>query len=235
MKKIAGQARKLSDLISSAALEANVLVSLAAATLLVKILLLNKLPQPFAGAFELGVVAEAVLASIVASYVFYLLVVHLPEHRAKMLIEPFVKKHLTRIVGDGMAIVHDIGQSSGTELNFLTCTKEELQASLKRIEILSESPLVIGPTYRPANWLEFFAYRVGRTRSSAQKLMQRITILNAKRIKLITDIDDCNYFNMVESYVHQNTRAGSTLEFISDVQHKYLLLCRELHELERMQ
>ncbi|MDF2627279.1 MAG: hypothetical protein K0R39_1110, partial [Symbiobacteriaceae bacterium] len=58
-------------------------VILSLLTLLIKIVLLNRLPESFPGANQLGIVVEGILGSMVASYVFYLVVVHTKEIKDK--------------------------------------------------------------------------------------------------------------------------------------------------------
>jgi len=203
--------------------------------LVVKIFVLNKIAEPFSGAYEAGVVAEAVLASIVASYVFYLLVVHLSQIKDREQIEPFVKKHLTRMVGDAYAVLADISKTSGTQLSLASLTAEDLHNALSKIQVGSESPLLISPQMRKASWIEFFSYRASRTKTSAQKLLHHVTLISAKRIRLIVDIDDCSYFNQLEQMTGVNIRADSDLTFIGSGQFKYFQLCQELRTLEQME
>lgn len=54
----------------------NWLASATAATLLLKIFLLNQMAEPIPGFMQLGLVFEGILASVLASYIFYLIVVH---------------------------------------------------------------------------------------------------------------------------------------------------------------
>lgn len=234
MNRIATLLNRTIRLVSSVALEANLLALAAAAMLAIKVLVLNQLKSLFIGAYELGLIVEAVLVSVIASYVFYLFVVHLAEYKTRQRIEPFVRKHLQQIVGNSMALLAEISQASGTELDISSCTREELQESLKKIPNDSESPLVIGLDYRPGTWLEFFRYRADRTRNSALKLTQRITLLSRDRIRLVTEIDDCAYFSMLDNYAGRKRHTG-TLEFLSDAQHAYFRLCRELKILERVE
>ena len=63
--------------------EANVLAGLALLSLILKVLVFNRIRAFFYRAYEMGLVVEAILASIVASYVFYLLVLHLREQSDK--------------------------------------------------------------------------------------------------------------------------------------------------------
>lgn len=225
-------AKSTTALLRSAAKEANILALLALGLLAIKIFIANRIPQIFPGAYEAGIIVEAILASIIASYVFYILVAHLPLFRTQMQVEPFFVRHLGRMIGDGQAILHDISQKSGSELDLSSVTQSELHDSLEKIAISSESPLLLLPENRNANWLEFFLYRANRTRESAEELIKRINLLNGDRIKLVTEIDDCSYFRMLDSYARKTYRPDAKLNFISDAMYKYLSLCRELKRIE---
>jgi hypothetical protein len=74
--------------ISTAPRLLNILALSSLVLLIAKILVLNDIKELFNGAYELGVVLEAVLASILASYIFYMVVVHLREFKDRKYIYP---------------------------------------------------------------------------------------------------------------------------------------------------
>ena len=78
----------------------NWLAAFSLTVLLLKVFLLNKISEPIAGMSELGVIVEGILGSVIASYVFYLIVVHLKELADKRVIYPHVTKWACRVVGD---------------------------------------------------------------------------------------------------------------------------------------
>jgi len=101
----------------SARPEANLLAASALAALLLKILVLNRFPALFFGAYELGLVVEAILASVVASYVFYLFVVHLKSQSDKGAVQPYIVKHTTRVVEDCQSQLLEISKLSGISIS----------------------------------------------------------------------------------------------------------------------
>jgi hypothetical protein len=83
---------KLIRLLRSARPEANLLAASATTLLVLKVLVLNRFPAFFSGAYELGLIVERILASIAASYVFYLLVVHLKAQSDKAAVPAIHRK-----------------------------------------------------------------------------------------------------------------------------------------------
>jgi hypothetical protein len=139
--------RFLANLIKSAAPGASHLAALALALLALKILVLNRWPASTTPVYELGLLGEAVLASVVASYVFYLLVVHLKEVSDRAVVSPYINRHTNRVVGVCEHQLGDIGRAVGCSLSLETLTEQEVTAAFSKIAPYSAAP----PGYR-CNW-----------------------------------------------------------------------------------
>ena len=96
-----GAAVGIAKLLKTASPAASRLAALALAGLVLKTLVLNRWPAPAAPMYDLGILIEAVLTSIVASYIFYLVVVHLKELRDRGAVAPYILRHTRRVVGEG--------------------------------------------------------------------------------------------------------------------------------------
>jgi hypothetical protein len=228
---------KIRRILESSASEANYLAIGALLCLLLKVLVLNRFPALFVGAYELGIIVEAVLTSVIASYIFYFIVVHLTSFREHEHIEPFVQKHLTQMVGDAHGVLAAISNASSIELKLSTLTKQELHDALLKIPANSPSQLMLftqHPQTRAASWMEFFQYRSNRSKTSALKLLRHVTLIGAKRIRLITAIDDCSYFIQIEQMIALPISSSSNLSFLDSTLYKYFGLCQELHIMEQM-
>src|SRR5574344_2108729 len=104
----------------------NILISVALITLLLKVFLLNGVPEVFNGAYELGVILEGVLGSVLASYVFYLIVVHLKEVNDKKVVYSHIIKWAKLVVGDCKSQLIDFGRESKIDLPFLSLTQGQV-------------------------------------------------------------------------------------------------------------
>jgi hypothetical protein len=117
---------------------------------------LNRFPALFFGAYELGLVVEAILASVVASYVFYLFVVHLKSQADKGAVQPYIVKHTTGVVGDCQSQLLEISKLSGISISLANASIELVTDAFRKIAPYSDAPLIISPPNVYANWFQYF-------------------------------------------------------------------------------
>jgi hypothetical protein len=207
--------------------EATGLAAASAAILVLKIVLLNNLHELFNGAYEIGVVIEGLLASIIASYVFYLIVVHLKEQSDRAVLYPFISKHSKRVVAECSTQLSDISKASNTELSLDAISKESLQSALSAIAPHSQAPLILGQSGAHADWFQYFHFHNLRSKDSIRKLFDQLPFLQAVHISLLSDIDDCSHFAAME--VMQGIKMKNPdLSMIADIFYDYCISCRTL-------
>jgi hypothetical protein len=216
----------LTKLIKTALPEANFLAFVSIILLIAKIFIFNRIPEIVPGAYELGVLSDAILTSVVASYLFYLLVVHLKEQSDKEAVRPYIAKHAKRIVGDCEALLSELSKKSGTPLELIS-TKDKIESALKNIAPDSDAPLLTPSLGRHANWPELFFYRNTRTKESCRKLLDQLPLLDAKLIGLVAAIDDCSLFIQVQMVLSMPFD-NSDMTFFTTSLHGYTDLCAKL-------
>lgn len=221
---------QLIRLVFTASREANILAISAVILLLFKITFLNRYPSLFFGAYELGVVVEAILASVVASYVFYLIVVHIKEQSDRDLLRPYIEKHSKRIVGDCLSQLNGISQASGTELDFRNLSEECINNAFSNIKPYSIAPLLLSvqPTLS-ANWFQYFIHHEKRSKESIRKLFDQLPFLSAELIAIIADINDCSHFSKLSLILDVNV-SNPNLSVWANSFYGYCTLCRKLDE-----
>ncbi|WP_247263147.1 MULTISPECIES: hypothetical protein [Pseudomonas] len=220
---------RLLKLVRTASREANILAVLATAALLFKIFVLNRYSAPFFGVYEFGVIVEAVLASVVASYVFYLLVVHVKESSDREILRPYVEKHSKRLIGECLAQVSDIAKKTGVDLDFLNFTKLDVSSAFSNISPYSQAPLIISTqSMQYANWLQYFNEHKSRSDESIRKLLDQLPFLDASLVSIITAIDDCIHFSTLRFLTNIEIR-NEDLSSFSEAFFDYCLLCRQLN------
>ena len=220
---------RLDRLIKTAAPAANALALGSIILLVVKIFIFNRISEFFSGAYELGVLSDAIFTSVVASYIFYILVVHLKEQSDREKVRPYIAKHAKRIVGDCDALLTEISKASGSSVA-LSSTNESLAIALKKIKPGTSAPLLISALGRNANWPEFFSYRNNRTKASCRKLLDQLPFLDAQLISLVAAIDDCSLFVQVEVVLGVPFN-NSDMTFFTSSLHGYVDLCAKLDSL----
>lgn len=213
--------------IKTVPVEANVLAAAAAIALLVKIFVCNKLPEAFEGAYELGIVIEGLLASIIASYIFYLFVVHLKTRSDQAVLYPYLSKHSNRIVGECVGQLAEISKTSGVTLNLPQLSEESVRLALGKIPPYSQAPLIIDQAGTYANWFQYFVFHNNRTKDSIRKLFDQLPFLEATHIRLISAIDDCPHFYGLDAVRGFKVR-NPDLSTWASAFYGYCALCREL-------
>ena len=215
--------------LKSASREANVLVLSASAGLLLKVLVLNRFPEKFFGAYQLGLIVEAVLASVVASYVFYLLVVHTKETSDRSVLRPYVEKHSKRVVGDCLSQLAEVSKASGVPLDLHTLSEADAISAFSKIAPYSKAPLLLSAqTNQYANWFEYFIYHEHRTKGSIRKLLDQLPFLDAKMVSILTAIDDCTHFYSLSFLMNVKVR-NPDLGAWAKPFYEYCVMCKQLN------
>ena len=196
-------------------------------TLIIKIFILNRIPETFAGGYEFGVLSDAILTSVVASYIFYLFVIHLKDQKDKEMVRPYIEKHAKSIVGDCLGILTEISKNSEIQLTLMS-TKNTIEEALGKINPNSQSPLLFSNLNRYANWPEFISYRNKRSKSSCKKLLDHLPYLDSKLTSLVADIDDCSLFMQVEMVLSSSFN-NTDMTFFTSTFYKYMVLSSNLN------
>ena len=219
---------RLLRFLSSARPEANWLAGTSLAVLFLKVLALNRIPELFRGGYELGVIVEAILASVVASYVFYLLVVHLKDRSDRTAVHPYIAKHVTRVIGDCQSQLQEIGRAAGVEVS-LTNAAESIADAFTKIAPYSRAPLLMSPPDVYANWFQYFFFYRDRTRESIRRVLAQLPFIDAALVGLLASIDDCTHFFSLE-YLQQARVRNEDLSAWTSTFVEYCGHCRKLND-----
>lgn len=220
---------QLLKLLKTASREANALAVGAAVILLFKVLLLNRFPGLFIGAYDLGVIVEAILASVVASYVFYIIVVHVKEQSDREVLRPFVERHSKRVVGDCLSQINEISKASSVALDFTSISEADVSSAFSKIAPYSQAPLLISTqSNQHANWLQYFMHHENRSKGSIRKLLDQLPFLDANLVSILTAIDDCSHFSSMSFLLNVNV-SNPDLTAFAKCFYEYCLLCRQLN------
>lgn len=194
--------------------------------LLLKLFIFNKIPEPVDGFHEIGLAFEAVLASVLASYVFYLIVVHFKEVREKKTIYPFVTRWANLVVQDCKTQIAGFSKADPAKLDFQTLEKQDIEAVFARLEPNGEAPLVFWQGGQ-ANWLQYFEnYRV-RSLRHIDKIMAQLIFLEAPLVALLMKVQDSTHFRSIESLSRVRLNNDNLATFAGAF-FEYVQACREL-------
>lgn len=204
----------------------NLAALISAILLLMKLFIFNKMPEPVGGLHKLGLIFEAVLASVLASYVFYLIVVHLKEVREKKTIYPYVTRWANFVVKDCKMQIAGFSGGEPTKLDFQTLTKHDIEAVFARLAPNGDAPLVFWQGGQ-ANWLQYFEnYRV-RSLRHIDKIMTQLLFLEAPLVALLMKVQDSTHFNSIETLSRVRLNNDNLMTFAGPF-FDYVQACREL-------
>lgn len=214
--------------------EINALVIASVLLLALKVLWLNAIPELFHGGAVLGEIVDRLCASILSSYLFFLIVVHLKSEKDKQAVNPYVSSRVQRIVGDCLAQLSAFQKESGVELSLEKLTKENVETAFKLINPRGQAPLILGFGGQYANWLQFMDYHRTRTIQVIEKLFRKITFLDSQLVQHLANIDDCSHFSSIQflsgaAMPFNNT----TLEAWASPFFDYCVLARKLDDYEK--
>jgi hypothetical protein len=205
----------------------NFLAVLSVVLLVTKIFYFNNIPEIYKGAHEIGLVIEGLLASILASYIFYLIVVHVKETKDRNLIYPHVKKWANLVVGTCSSQLSDISNTTGIQLNLYNITQNQIANAMNSLNPNAQAPLIISFPQNYANWLQYLQYNIDRSKSYIAKIMLQIIYIDSELVALITAIEECTYFYVI-SQASQHPMRTQNLSIISKNYFEYCQNCDQL-------
>lgn len=188
-----------------------------------KILILNQIEEPVAGLHSLGLVVESILLSLVASYIFYLIVVHYKEYTNSKLISPLVVKCSKEVVTICKKQLKDILNQK--EVDFKNITEDLLILRLAEIKPNDQAKM-LSYNGRWFNWKNYLKEYKNQTDLWNSKIISNIVFLEAPLVSIIFRIHDSNYFNSIWSL--ELPLADPSLEIIAKEFYSYCKLCEEL-------
>ncbi|MGH8381967.1 hypothetical protein [Pseudomonas sp.] len=222
---------KLLEFLRSASPEANRLVIYASIALVIK-QFLNIIPAPISGMYEFGLIVEAILASVIASYLFYLLAVHAKEVSDRSIIQPYLDDHFKGIVRECKRNLSSVSQQTGLTLDVATLKLEEIRAAFSMIQGSDQAPIIFGE--RNGTWIQYLNHYMERTSSHTKRLLVQLPHLKPDEIKDIVNIDECRYFWLLSSVVDMDKlpkyRFNQSLEFFSEELFKYCQHCKKISD-----
>jgi hypothetical protein len=215
-------------LVKSASKEANFIVLISIFLLTVKVFLLDNIPSFFSGAYEMGVIMEDIFSSVVASYLFYLFVIHLKEYSDKETIQPYIHKHAMRVVGYCFTQLKAVAVSTSEDVSISNASVEKITAAFKKIPPYSKAPIIIASTKKQANWFEYFIYQSERTKESIRRVLIQLPYADAKLVSILMSIDDCAHFHNINFMRSIKVNDPDLANWASNFA-EYCTLCEQLN------
>ena len=218
---------RIVQLLQSVPRVANFVAGASLALLVLKALVLNQMPGAFTGAQALGALADAILTSVVASYIFFVIVVHLPNARDRQLVRPHVARHANHVVAFCRQQLNALGSATSTTLNFDSLSRDELRAAFQATNPNAPAPMVFSPGNQAASWIQYLEHHVEKSLTSIARTLSNVQFIEARLVQLLTSIEDSSYFlqmRLIGSTPVRNT----DLSVWAEPFFRYCALCKEL-------
>lgn len=184
----------------------------------------------FPGAARLGVIWKQLCLAVIASYIFYFLVVHLVRLRDQ--------DNIYKYVADKVHDIVSLAHATFTRLTSKTSlSKAQWPPKLKQIEGIcskirlgDKSPLLIINAEQKfyATWIQYLEQLVVENRNAIEKIFIHMIFLDSKLVKLLGGIDNCHFFKKIE-YIKLGHAANISCTVIANDLYDYFRL---IHNLE---
>lgn len=207
----------------------NITLLVAILSILLMEAYLKDVPENVAWGAEFGVVFYKLCLSIMASYIFYFIVVHLKSQSDKENINAFVATKSYRVVGEYKSQIQEIKKATNTVSGDEFLTKNEIQTMFQSINPKNNAPLILGQLGKSANWIQYMAYHKERTQKLVQKIFVKMPFLDSELVRLLAEIDDCSHFGMIESTLNMQFKNGNMSAWASTF-YDYSVKCKELQK-----
>jgi hypothetical protein len=123
----------------------------------------------------------------------------------------------------------EISEKSGIELDFSTCTKEQIKEALLKINPGADANLYLGNLNRNATIQEYFWYISVPSRTSCKCLLEKLNFMTVAETKMISDIEECSYFDTAKYILREQLR-NTDCSFLSSSLSQYVNSCRLLSD-----
>lgn len=170
---------------------------------ILKAVVLDHIQAPALFFVDLGRVFEGVLSAIFAGYVFYILFALWPEYRDRRVLTPYISKNLTCLVGDCVDTLKEVGQASGRDLPLALVNNRQIEAACKAVSTNVAPRMVVNRSMTSATWIKYFIHQRDRTQRVVGKLYDVSKFLTPDLISLITELEDCAFFNFIDQVQYQ--------------------------------
>lgn len=178
---------------------------------------------------EFGIIYYKLCLSLMASYIFYFIVIHLKSQSDKENINAFVATKSYGVVGDYKSQIRELKKEINSTIEDDYLSKEQIEDIFKAINPKNNAPLLLGQFGNYANWIQYMSYHKDRTQKLIQKIFIKMPFLDSKLVRLLAEIDDCNHFGVIESTLNLKFGNNDMSAWASSF-YEYSIKCKELEQ-----
>lgn len=187
----------------------------------------RNIPEIFSWGSEFGDIYYRICLSIVASYIFYFIVVHLKAMKDKENVNKFISFKVSNILNTYKTQISDIKKLSNSNEEKKYFELEELEKLFEKIDPNAQAPLILGTKY--ATWMQYFQSHNKRTQTHISKIFAQMPFLDSELVDILAHIDDNHHFNIINLLSSVQCNNTNMENFASDFL-EYSNLCKKLEE-----
>lgn len=163
-------------------------------------IILKYTPEIFSWGNELVSIVSAIALSIVSSYIFYLIVVFMPERSKKKSIEVYLNQKLEEIITIGDNMMGYLIQGAGSEKEI---TESVIIEICNKTKITDNINLACGVTkdnngkckVRYYTWIDYLQKYPKNNLEILKDVLKYVTLLDETLIEIINEFLLCNYLS----------------------------------------
>ncbi|MBR8843870.1 MULTISPECIES: hypothetical protein [Pseudoalteromonas] len=192
---------------------------------------LSKLPELFWWGAEVSLICSQICLSIIASYVFYLFVVHKKELDDWQAIKPSITAPISTILKSHQMQLQHFKDHTDTELNQYP-TKDELEVSLSKICPRDKTaPVFLARMNCNANWYQYLELRLRENDELLAQLFRLSHFMDGELIFILQKLHSLTLKKAV--YEQANMIENPNMGWLSGQFYQYSDVCRQLSEYKR--
>ena len=203
---------------------------------LVDILWAN-VPEIFSYGAEIGVLIERVCMSYIASYVFFLFGVHWKSVQDKERVNPYIEKQVYDITYEAKSLADSMKKACQTKYPEKFPTQSDVVLMCSVLHPKHDSPLKAHAFDKSerigdgnANWLHYMMWTINAHKCNIKKLLAIIPFLDADLVHILSDLEDCEFFEQIEKTYPNEHLTNYNLQFLNSGLNTYFRLIQKLDD-----
>lgn len=175
----------------------------------------------FRGSAQIWDLAYRLSLALIGSYIFYYVVVHAKRQQDKENLLPFLRRQTRFVFGDAKSLASVLKGESGHDFVGDYPNLEDARIVCAKVRPNDKAPVIIGATMTKANWLQYLLHARSRTEKALPRIYATAPFLDSDYLKLLTNIENCHYFTMLDHIAGGIPVGNDSLSFLAQDLHGY--------------
>ncbi|WCN10714.1 hypothetical protein [Marinomonas mediterranea] len=134
---------------------------------------LIEVPEFVGWGAEFGKVWSSLCVSIISSYIFYFVVVHIKEYKDSLNLGLYLSRKCQAVLSSHEQVMRELRSKIEDDSNEKYYDLETLHKAFLAISPHGKAPMVIGPHLNNANWLQFFYNKSQVSKDQIRKVYEQ--------------------------------------------------------------